>query len=184
MRINEGASFLSSYLKGRTLSMSLQLRITRITIGVALMSFVLVSAASAQQKVLTKEQTQIVETVNSLFTALQTEDAAKMNSVIAPGFYVFEGGARFNGEAMMALIKALHAAGKRFEWSVTEPDVHINGDAAWIAYVNDGSITDASGRVSQQWLESSYLEKQAGIWKIVFAQSTRVPKPTQNANGN
>jgi hypothetical protein len=35
------------------------------------------------------------------------------------------------GEAMMGLIKALHAAGKRYEWSVTEPDVHISGDIAW-----------------------------------------------------
>jgi hypothetical protein len=41
----------------------------------------------------------------------------------------------------MAVIKALHAAGKRYEWNVTEPDVHISRDTAWIAYVNEGSIT-------------------------------------------
>jgi ketosteroid isomerase-like protein len=164
--------------------MSVQLRIKLLTIGLALMSFVHVSVANAQQKVLTKEQTQIVETMNTMFAALQTEDAAKMNSIIAPDFYVFDGGTRFNGEAMMGLIKSLHAAGKRYEWSVTDPDVHISGDTAWITYVNKGSITDASGRVNQQWLESAILEKQTGVWKIVFAQSTRVPKPAQNANGN
>ena len=160
--------------------MSLQIRITLLTIGLALMSSVYVSAATAQQKALTSERTQIVDAVNTLFTALRTDDAAKLNSIIAPDFYAFDGGARFNGEAMMGLIKALQAAGKRYEWSVTEPDVHISGDTAWIAYVNQGSITDASGRVNQQWLESAFLEKQAGIWKILFVHSTRVPPPQGN----
>jgi hypothetical protein len=45
----------------------------------------------------------------------------------------------------MALTKAQHAARKRYEWNVTEPDVHISSNTAWIAYVNKGSITDASG---------------------------------------
>jgi ketosteroid isomerase-like protein len=162
------------------LSMPLQIRVMLLTIGLALMSFVHVPAASAQQKVLTDEQTQIVDTVNTMFTALRTEDAAKMNSIIAPDFYAFDGGVRFNGEAMMGLIKGLHAAGKRYEWSVTEPDVHISGDTAWIAYVNQGSITDASGRVNQQWLESAFLEKRVGLWKILFIHSTRVPPPQEN----
>jgi ketosteroid isomerase-like protein len=160
--------------------MSLQFRITLITIGLALMSSVRVSTASAQQKVLTNEQTQIVDTVNTMFAALRTDDAAKLSSIIAPDFYIFDGGVRFNGESMMDLIKGLHAAGKRYEWSVTDPDVHISGDTAWIAYVNQGSIIDASGQVNQQWLESAFLEKQAGTWKILFAHSTRVPPPQQN----
>jgi ketosteroid isomerase-like protein len=159
--------------------MSLKFLIT-LTIGMALMSSLHVPVARAQQKVLTNEQTQIVDTVNTMFAALQTDDAAKMNSVIAPDFYVFDGGARFNADAIMALMKGLHAAGKRYEWSVTEPDVHISGDSAWIAYVNQGSITDSSGRVSQQWLESAFLEKQAGTWKILFMHSTRVPAPQQS----
>ena len=83
----------------------------------------------------------------------------------------------------MAFIKAQHAAGKRYEWNVTEPNVHISGNTAWIAYVNKGSITDASGTVNQNWLESAFLEKQAGIWKIVFMHSTRAPIPPQVSHG-
>jgi ketosteroid isomerase-like protein len=160
--------------------MSLQIRIPRVAVALALLSFVHVSMGSAQPEVLTNEQTRVAETVNTLFTALKTEDAGKMNSILAPGFYAFDNGARFDGRSMMSLVKALHAAGKRYEWSVTNPDVHIRGDAAWIAYLNEGSITDASGQVRQQWLESAFLEKQSGVWKIVFLQSTRVPKPTTN----
>jgi hypothetical protein len=138
-----------------------------------------VSTVRAQQKSLTSDQKQVVDTVSTIFTAARADDVAKFDSVIAPGFYIFDGGARFNGDTIMALIKAQHAAGKRYEWNVTEPDVHINGNTAWIAYINKGSISDASGTVNQNWLESAFLEKQAGTWKIVFIHSTRVPPPTQ-----
>jgi len=138
-----------------------------------------VSTARAQQTSLTSDQKQVVDTVSTIFTAARADDVAKFDSVIAPGFYIFDVGARFNGDTIMALIKAQHAAGKRYEWNVTEPDVHINGNTAWIAYVNKGSISDASGTVNQNWLESAFLEKQAGTWKIVFMHSTRVPPPTQ-----
>ena len=149
----------------------------RIALGVtfALISSTIVSTARAQQKSLTPDQQQVVDTVSTVFTAARADDLAKFDSVIAPGFYIFDGGARFNGDSIMALIKAQHAAGKRYEWNVTEPDVHISGDTAWIAYVNKGSITDASGTVNQKWWESAFLEKQAGGWKIVFLHSTRVP---------
>jgi hypothetical protein len=80
-------------------------------------------------------------------------------------------------------IKAQHLAGKRYEWNVTEPDVHISGKTAWVAYVNKGSVGDAAGTVSQDWLESAFLQKQAGVWKIVFMHSTRVAVATQQNLG-
>jgi ketosteroid isomerase-like protein len=176
--------------------MSLQLRITLVMIGLAMITSARVSAGralqsggKAQQEALTnersqtdqreKDQSQVLDAVNTIFTAIQTDDAAKLNSVISPDFYVFDGGRRFNAEQLMAIFKAQYLAGKRHEWNVTEPDVHISGNTAWIAYVNDGSISDASGTVHQQWLESAFLEKQAGAWKILFAHSTRVPPPQE-----
>jgi ketosteroid isomerase-like protein len=155
--------------------MSSQFRIVVAAVVFAVSFSANVSTARAQQKNLTSEQTQIVNTVSTIFTAALTDDVAKFDSVIASDFYIFDGGAQFNGDAIMALIKAQHAAGKRYEWNVTEPDVHVSGNTAWIAYVNKGSITDASGTTSQKWLESAFLQKQAGIWKIVFMHSTRVP---------
>ena len=139
--------------------------------------------ARAQQKSLPAEQRQIADTVSTVFAAARTDDVAKFDSVIATDFYIFDGGARFNGDAIMTVIKAQHAAGKRYEWNVTEPDVHISGDTAWIAYVNKGSISDGSGTVNQNWLESAFLEKQAGTWKIVFMHSTRILMATQENQG-
>jgi hypothetical protein len=129
--------------------------------------------ASADPK-LTAEQSQIVDTVNTIFIAARADDVAKFDSVIASDFYIFDAGARFNGDSIMAFIKAQHRAGKRYEWNITEPDVHISGKTAWIAYVNKGTIGDAAGTVNQNWLESAFLQKHAGVWKIVFMHSTRV----------
>ena len=142
-----------------------------------------VSTVTAQQTSLTSDQKQVVDTVSTIFTAARADDVAKFDSVIAPGFYIFDVGARFNGDTIMALIKAQHVAGKRYEWNVTEPDVHISGNTAWIAYINKGSITDASGTINQNWLESAFLQKQAGVWKIVFMHSTRVPMAPQENHG-
>jgi len=158
-------------------------------IALAVLTFALifsstVPTARAQQKNLTPDQRQVVDTVSTIFSAARADDVAKFDSVIASDFYIFDAGARFNGEAIMTFIKAQHAAGKRYEWSVTDPDVHIDGNTAWVTYVNKGVISDASGTVNQNWLESAFLEKQAGAWKIVFMHSTRVsvPPPGNNAN--
>ena len=142
-----------------------------------------VFTANAQEQRLTTDQRLAVEVVGTVFTAARTDDLAKFDSVITSDFCIFDGGVRFNREAIMALIKAQHAAGTRYEWNVTEPDVHMSGDTAWIAYVNKGSITDASGTMMQQWLESAFLRKEAGIWKVTFMHSTCVPTLPQGNHG-
>ncbi len=141
--------------------MSLQHRIALVTIVFAAFS-ASISTAGAQQKLLTADQTQIVNTVSTIFTAASTDDVAEFDSVIASDFYIYDGGVRFNGDAVMGVIKALHTAGKRYEWNVTEPDVHMSGNTAWIAYVNQGSITDASGTVSQKMARIGFSPETGG----------------------
>ena len=160
--------------------MSLRFRFALAAVTFALIFSSSVSNARAQQNSLTPDQKQVVDTVSTIFTAARTDDVAKFDSVITSDFYIFDGGTRFNGDAIMQVIKAQHAGGKRYEWNMTEPDVHISGDGAWIAYVNKGSITDSSGTVMQEWLESAFLQKRAGIWKIVFMHSTRVSMPPRH----
>ena len=141
----------------------------------AFVCFTLTYLANAEKDSPASDQKQIVTAVNTLFAAIGADDTQELDSVVARDFYIFDGGVRLNAEALMTLIKAKHAAGKQYEWNVTEPDVHISGNTAWIAYVNKGSISDASGATNQRWLESAFLEKQAGAWKILFMHSTRVP---------
>ena len=110
-----------------------------------------------------------------MFAALAAEDFAKLRAVIAPDFYAFEAGGRITGDALIDLIKKAHAAGKVYVWTVNEPEVHIDGDTAWVTYVNRGSIKDAAGTKDVSWLESAVLRKEKGDWRIQFFHSTRVP---------
>lgn len=125
---------------------------------------------------LSADQKQVVAVLGSVFAAAEADDAAKFDSLIASGFYMFDNGKRFDGDAIMGLIKSAHAAGMKYEWNVTEPDAHITGKTAWIAYINRGNVTDAKGTTQNiVWLESADLEKQHGVWKLVFMESERIP---------
>ncbi len=89
-----------------------------------------------------------------MFAALATEDTTKLHAVTAPDFYAFNAGQRFTRDGLIDLIKAAHAGGKTFVWTVPDPEVHISQDLAWATYVNHGSITDAAGTKNVTWLES------------------------------
>ena len=150
-------------------------------IGIAVLSL-FPMWATAQLKTVADDRSQVVQTIDALFNALEAGNDAQFTSLLSPDFYLFDGGVRFNAQGILSLFKGQRAAGKSRNWNVTEPDVHVMGNIAWVAYVNKGSVTDATGTTNQEWLESAFLEKQGAGWKIAFMQSTRVPKATQNNN--
>jgi hypothetical protein len=93
---------------------------------------------------------------------------------------MYDVGERYDAASIMARIKQAHASGTRIEWHVTKPDVHVYGNTAWIAYVNDGSISNANGTVPMEWLESAFLVNVSGTWKVAFWHSTRVAPPASS----
>ncbi|MES2393420.1 MAG: nuclear transport factor 2 family protein [Acidobacteriota bacterium] len=120
----------------------------------------------------------VVATVRSMFAAATADDITKLRSVFAPGAYLFDNGKRFDSvDDLIALIDASRAKGMKYMWTVTDPDVHVHCDHAWLAYVNVGSVwmPGANAATPMKWLESGELEKQGGVWKVVFFHSTRVP---------
>ena len=132
-------------------------------------------AATDQPGPAAADQVKVTEAVRTFFAAATADDAEKLQAVTARGFYAFDAGGRFTRDALMDMIKAAHAAGKVYVWTVNEPEVHIDGDIAWITYVNRGSIKDASGTKAVSWLESAVLRKENDSWRIQFFHSTRVP---------
>jgi hypothetical protein len=154
------------------------IRRTRNTLAIvtfALIIFIVKGYSVTAQLPSSSEQQKVIDVMSTFFAAAHDDDLAKFNSIVALGFYIFDNGARFNGDTVMTLIKNVHASGKHYKWHVTEPDIHIEGSTAWIAYVNKGSITTGSVTSDQQWLESAFLQRQSGNWKILFIHSTRVP---------
>ncbi|MGB8538010.1 MAG: nuclear transport factor 2 family protein [Acidobacteriaceae bacterium] len=120
----------------------------------------------------------VVQTIRAMFDAATADDLKKFNSVVSPGFYMYDNGQRFEGDAIMKLIIAQHAKGAKYVWTVTQPDVHADCDEAWIAYVNDGSAQLGPGAPAtpMKWLESAILRREGGEWKVVFFHSTRQAK--------
>jgi len=121
------------------------------------------------------DEAKIVLAVETMYVAAASDDLAKFHSVAASDFYAFDNGKRFVGDELMQLIKNAHAAGAVYEWHVTAPQVHVNGSTAWITYVNQGSLQNASGKKDLTWLESAVLQKEKGAWRIRFLHSTRAP---------
>jgi hypothetical protein len=147
-----------------------------VTKSFFLLSFTAISAfAQARQtnpKPLDPEKLRVVATVEAMFRALEGSDLRALDCVTEPGFYVFDSGTRLDAESILALLQQVELSGKHFEWHVTDPDVHIDRSTAWVAYVDRGSITDATGRTDKTWLESAFLVKRAGGWRLAFMQST------------
>ena len=121
------------------------------------------------------EERRVIEVMRTFYVAATNDDLEKFHTVVTRDFYSYDGGARFTGDELMELIKKAHAAGKVFVWNVTKPEVRMHGDAAWITYVNEGSVKDASGTKNVTWLESAFLRKENDSWRIEFFHSTRVP---------
>lgn len=121
------------------------------------------------------DEAAVIATMQAMFVAATNDDLPKFHAIAAGNFYAYDVGKRFDGDALMQLIKSAHAAGKVYVWRVTQPQVQVHGDMAWITYVNEGSVQDAAGKKDVTWLESAVLKKDKSKWRIEFLHSTRVP---------
>ena len=119
-------------------------------------------------------QDKIVGIIKQMYVAARADDLPALVAVTTPDFYAYDGGKRFTAQTLMGLITGLHAAGKHIEWNVTDPEVHVACNMAWVAYVNRGFIEDGSGRQDISWLESAVLEYGDRQWRMRFFHSTRV----------
>ena len=119
------------------------------------------------------DEKEVIEVMRSMFAALAADDLPRFRAVTARDFYAYDIGKRFDGDALINLIKEAHADARVFVWNVTEPKVRVHADLAWITYVNEGSMQDSSGTKKMTWLESAILGKEDGAWRVQFLHSTR-----------
>lgn len=153
--------------------------VATLCLGVSLSA----SAQTAACPVRPGDKAAVADTLRGMYAAVTARDIQKLDSYFAPGFYMFDNGQRFESDSIMKTIDSLYDKGYVFVWTVTQPDVHIDCNHAWIAYVNQGSIRIKDGPVHPTtWLESANLERIHGAWKLVFFQSTRVPEPAPPAS--
>jgi hypothetical protein len=147
--------------------------------SVALALVMLFGVSVARAKACAPQRNEaVIDALTQFFEAAAHDDDNLFKEVLAPNFYAFDNGKRFDGMQLPQLIKAAHGAGKTYVWSVNEPEVHIVCDWAWVTYINRGSVGDASGTQPMSWLESAVLHYQGQRWHIQFLHSTRAAPPT------
>ena len=117
---------------------------------------------------------QVVNTVSAFLSSFGQASPDALHKLACPAFYAFDAGQRFSGDDLFALVKKFQAAGTSFTWSVTGAEVHNDGHSAWITYINQGTMKNASGTKSMQWLESAQLEQTGNGWCVRFLHSTPV----------
>lgn len=117
----------------------------------------------------------IAAAVRNLFAAAEKDDVAAFDALLAPGYFMYDGGRRFDGDAILTkLLMEKQKQGYTWVWSVQDPQIEVDCTTAWIAYVNEGSLTAPDGKKQDlTWLESAFLEKRNGHWLLRFAQSMR-----------
>jgi len=156
--------------------------VSRFWVTPVAMALIAVSSVSAAlAKTCAPEHKEaVVDAINQFSEAAVHDDDNLFKEVLAPDFYAFDNGKRFDGMQLPQWIKAAHAAGKTYAWSVNDPEVHIACDWAWVSYTNRGSAGDASGAQPMSWLESAVLHYQGQRWHIQFLHSTRAAPPASN----
>jgi GrpB-like predicted nucleotidyltransferase (UPF0157 family)/ketosteroid isomerase-like protein len=120
-----------------------------------------------------RSQQSVADTMREMYRALSEGDAVRLSTILADDFDCFDVGRRFDGPGFAKLIADAQKAGKRFVWTVQDETVHVEGNFAWIKYINRGSVGDASGVAPVTWLESAVLRRNADRWQITFFHSSR-----------
>jgi hypothetical protein len=130
----------------------------------------------------------VVRTVRDFFDAASRDDLDKFHDLVLGSFYAYDGGKRWEGDALMRALIEWHRQGMKLAWSVNDPQVHVDCDMAWITYLNRGQVqkpADAAPTPTN-WLESVTLQRQGKEWKLAFLHSSRMeaaPAAAKSAGG-
>jgi hypothetical protein len=147
-----------------------------IPLGLVLVALLTSQARPRKQTCTTSsaDGSKVIDTMRQFSATATADDLQKFHTVVTPTFYAYDGGVRYDGDALMILVKKAHEAGKIYVWTVTDPQVHLACNSALITYINKGSTTDSTGTKNRTWLESAFMQKSAGVRKIPFFHSTTV----------
>ena len=107
-----------------------------------------------------------------LFSALEHENRAAWDLLVAPDFLAFERGKPYGAGAFFDLIVSAHRAGARAHWSVTDPRVEADCNLAVMSYVNSGDVALAGGAPKpMHWLETVAFRRDPKGWRAFLVTS-------------
>jgi Domain of unknown function (DUF4440) len=128
------------------------------------------------------ETRDLVCTIERMMISVGRDDRESLREILCDDFHAFENGVAMSGRELLELMSRNYAKGKRYRWSVTSPQVEIQGNLGVVVYKNIGSIVESPGSepVPQGWLETVLLRRTPTGWRIAFLHSTRAKAETSD----
>ncbi|HLO80297.1 MAG TPA: nuclear transport factor 2 family protein [Chitinophagaceae bacterium] len=120
------------------------------------------------------EQNKVNNTIKAMFDGLSNLSIEQVKNNSTEDLVIFEHGMIWNMDTLSTIINALKDFNpvrvNSFEFLKTE----IQGQTAWVAYLNKATVTTNVQKVEYKWLESAVLVKQGNDWKVKMLHSTRL----------
>ena len=154
---------------------SIQVTPQKTGLIVLLLCTTLFRQVSAQSS-FSSQETAANQTVVDFFEALSSADTSRIRSLTTADFILLENGEVWTIQMLINYMRGINLNDFKRINNLEFIDTDIKGKAAWTAYHNSASITTKGQTTDIHWLESAFLQKQRGAWKIRMLHSTNKPK--------
>ena len=122
----------------------------------------------------TPEPAKVQQAVIQLFDGIAALDETMIKRHVTTDFVLLEDGAVWTTDTLINKLNPLKAARFSRINHLRFIQTDVKGNTAWVAYYNTADMTINETKRTANWLESAFLVKQGGIWKIRLLHSTVV----------
>ena len=125
---------------------------------------------------------QVIQTMERFFEVLDVDNYEQnlLEEVVTEDFKIFEAGEVMDIERFHAFVTHVDpnvAPLSETSWTLSEFDISLDNDSAHVSYINRGIFKHGDEMTAKlHWMESAYLIKQTGGYKIRFLNSNVVSR--------
>jgi hypothetical protein len=125
---------------------------------------------------------QVIQIMERFFEILDVDNYQRnlLEEVVTEDFKIFEAGEVMDIERFHAFVTHVDpnvAPLSETSWTLSEFDISLDNDSAHVSYINRGIFKHGDEMTAKlHWMESAYLIKQAGGYKIRFLNSNVVSR--------
>ena len=125
---------------------------------------------------------QVIQVMERFFEILDVDNYERnlLEEVVTEDFKIFEAGEVMDIEQFHAFVTHVDpnvAPLSATSWTLSNFDISLDNDSAHVSYINRGVFKHGDEMTAKlHWMESAYLIKQAGGYKIRFLNSNVVSR--------
>ena len=125
---------------------------------------------------------QVIQTMEHFFEVLDVDNYERklLEEVVTKDFKIFEAGEVMDIERFHAFVTHVDpnvAPLSETSWTLSNFDISLDKDSAHVNYINRGMFKHGDEMTAKlHWMESAYLIRQTGGYKIKFLNSNVVSR--------